>query len=104
MFSKGSSSSISFATVTPSWVMVGEPNLRSSATLRPLGPRVVATALATISTPAFSRRRASSAKTNRLAAIFQNLLQMLWKKLTFNDCKQVAFAQDQKLLAIELDL
>ena len=51
IFSKGSSSSISLATVTPSWVMVGEPNLRSMATLRPLGPRVVATAFATTSIP-----------------------------------------------------
>src|SRR5450756_12105 len=60
IFSYGSSSSISFATVTPSCVTVGAPNFLSSATLRPLGPRVVATALARASTPALSRRRASS--------------------------------------------
>jgi translation elongation factor EF-G len=47
MFSKGSSNSISFATVTPSCVIVGEPNFRSSATLRPFGPSVVALALPT---------------------------------------------------------
>ena len=38
MFSNGSFSSISLATVTPSWVTVGAPYLRSSATLRPFGP------------------------------------------------------------------
>ena len=43
MFSKGSSSSISFAIVTPSLVMRGAPNFLSSTTLRPLGPRVILT-------------------------------------------------------------
>ena len=56
MFSYGSFSSISFATVTPSCVMVGAPNFLSSATLRPLGPRVVATAFARISMPRFKLR------------------------------------------------
>ena len=46
MFSNGSFSSISLATVTPSWVTVGLPHFLSRATLRPLGPRVVLTALA----------------------------------------------------------
>src|SRR5512143_1311781 len=69
MFSYGFSSSISLATVTPSWVMVGAPNFLSSATLRPLGPRVVPTAFASISTPRCRRRRASSEKTSCLAAM-----------------------------------
>ena len=43
MFSKGSSSSISLATVTPSWVTVGRPELLVEGTLRPLGPGVVLT-------------------------------------------------------------
>ena len=51
MFSNGSSSSISFATVTPSFVTVGEPNFLSSTTLRPFGPSVTFTALASLSTP-----------------------------------------------------
>ena len=63
MFSKGSFSSISLATVTPSWVMVGAPNFLSRATLRPLGPRVVFTASAIMSIPFFRERRASSPKT-----------------------------------------
>ena len=72
MFSNGSSSSISLATVTPSWVTVGEPNLLSSATLRPLGPRVAPTALATVFMPFLSLRRASSENTSCLAAIFHS--------------------------------
>ena len=60
MFSKGSSSSISLAIVTPSLVMVGDPNFLSSTTLRPLGPMVIRTASATLSTPRLSAARASA--------------------------------------------
>ncbi len=70
MFSKGFSSVISLATVTPSWVTVGAPNFLSSATLRPLGPRVDLTASAIISIPFFSERRASSSNTNCFAIYF----------------------------------
>src|SRR6204780_1280839 len=51
IFSYGSSSSISLATVTPSLVTVGEPNFLSMTTLRPLGPRVATTALESLATP-----------------------------------------------------
>src|SRR6202158_4922503 len=51
MFSSPSFNSISFATVTPSLVMVGDPNFFSITTLRPLGPRVTFTASARILTP-----------------------------------------------------
>ena len=51
MFSKGSSSSISLATVTPSLVTVGEPYFLSRTTLRPLGPSVAVTALESLTTP-----------------------------------------------------
>ncbi|OPZ28296.1 MAG: hypothetical protein BWZ02_01361 [Lentisphaerae bacterium ADurb.BinA184] len=54
MFSKGSSSSISLATVTPSLVIVGEPNFLSRTTLRPLGPRVTVTARLSFSMPIIS--------------------------------------------------
>ena len=43
MFSKGSSSSISFAMVTPSFVMSGEPNFLSKTTFLPFGPSVTFT-------------------------------------------------------------
>jgi hypothetical protein len=46
MFSRASFNSISLATVTPSLVIVGEPNFLSMTTLRPLGPSVILTASA----------------------------------------------------------
>ena len=55
MFSNLSSSSISFATETPSFVTVGAPKLFSSTTLRPFGPSVTLTAFARTLTP-FSMR------------------------------------------------
>ncbi len=50
-FSSGSFRSISLATVTPSLVMVGEPNFFSITTFRPLGPSVAFTASASVFTP-----------------------------------------------------
>ena len=60
MFSRGSLSSISFATVTPSLVMRGEPNFLSRTTLRPRGPSVTLTASARRLTPRRMAWRASS--------------------------------------------
>src|SRR5215831_279424 len=51
MFSRWSPSSISLATVTPSLVMVGDPNFLLITTLRPLGPSVTFTASARTFTP-----------------------------------------------------
>src|SRR5258707_13385634 len=51
IFSSGSRSSISLATVTPSLVMIGAPNFFSITALRPLGPRVILTASARAFTP-----------------------------------------------------
>src|ERR1017187_4574022 len=53
MFSKGSLSSISLATVRPSLVIVGPPNFFSRTTFRPFGPRVTFTASASWFTPHF---------------------------------------------------
>jgi hypothetical protein len=60
IFSNGSSNSISFAMVTPSFVTVGEPNFLSRTTNLPFGPSVTFTALASLSTPAFIAFLASS--------------------------------------------
>ena len=60
IFSYGSSSSISFAMVTPSLVMVGAPQDFSRTTLRPFGPRVTLTASASVFSPFSRLRRASS--------------------------------------------
>ncbi len=73
MFSNLSSSSISFATDTPSLVMVGAPNDLSSTTLRPFGPRVTLTAFARVLTPLSIFERASSPKRTSLAAMIQFL-------------------------------
>src|SRR6185436_12397041 len=51
MFSSASGRSISFATVTPSLVIVGDPNFLSMMTLRPRGPSVTFTASARLLTP-----------------------------------------------------
>src|SRR5216117_2553172 len=69
MFSTGSSSSISLATVTPSLVIVGLPNFLSMTTFRPFGPRVTFTASASWSTPRFRRARASVLNSKNLAAM-----------------------------------
>src|SRR4051794_34258085 len=66
MFMNGSESSISRAIETPSFVIVGAPVRRSSTTLRPFGPSVTFTVLASSSTPAWSSRRASWLKCSRL--------------------------------------
>ena len=67
MFSQGSSSSISLATVTPSLVTVGEPKDFSSTTTRPVGPRVTFTARANCLTP---RRMASRACASNVIFFF----------------------------------
>ena len=69
IFSMGSSSSISLATVTPSLVIEGAPNFFSSTTLRPLGPRVTLTALANTSTPFFILFLASISKKSCFAIL-----------------------------------
>jgi len=51
IFSNSSSSSTSFAMVTPSFVTSGEPNFLSRTTFLPLGPRVILTVSASLSTP-----------------------------------------------------
>ena len=71
MFSNLFSSSISLATVTPSLVMVGEPNDFSITTLRPLGPRVTLTASARMFTP---RRIASRARTSKMMSFAMVLI------------------------------
>ena len=54
MFSTTSSNSISLATVTPSFVMIGPPKLFPITTFLPFGPKVTFTALAKASTPLFN--------------------------------------------------
>src|SRR6185437_10884210 len=109
MFSNLSSSSISFATVTPSLVIRGAPNDLSSTTLRPLGPRVTFTAFAKMSTPRNMRSRASLANLTSFAAIVATPLAcrlggfLLACSSAFKDAEDVAFLHDQELFAVDLD-
>ncbi|EAL14248.1 conserved hypothetical protein protein [Bacillus cereus G9241] len=73
MFSNASSNSISFAIVTPSFVISGEPNFFSRTTLRPFGPSVTFTAFARVSTPRSIERRASSLNLISFAIIIDPL-------------------------------
>src|SRR5215207_749926 len=92
MFSNGSSSSTSRAIDTPSLVIVGAPNFFSRTTLRPFGPSVTLTALASLSTPASRPRRASSSNLSSLAIS------------SLHHREDVAARQDQQVLAIDGDL
>src|SRR2546422_8136923 len=123
MFSSGSFSSISLATVTPSFVIVGEPNFLSRTTLRPLGPRVTLTASAQlidaaqdglarlvtihnllchdVSSPVLLRLP------TRLLLLFLGLAfdgGQLLLGLAFDDGQHVILFHDEVLLAIQLDL
>src|SRR5215207_9531568 len=104
MFANGSSSSISLATVTPSWVTVGAPNFLSSATLRPLGPRVVLTALARVSTPSLRERRACSLNSIIFATECSSVNSCYRERIELTEDRQdVLLRQDQVLLFLELE-
>src|SRR3989339_158453 len=104
MFSNLSSSSISFATVTPSLVMLGEPNDLSSTTLRPFGPNVTFTASARVSTPlamdslAFWLYLISFAISKFPPLRLRNAESLLY------DRNDVIFLHDEEFFAIYLDL
>src|SRR5438874_4828203 len=117
MFSNLSSSSISLATVTPSLVMRGAPNDFSMTTLRPLGPSVTLTALASVSTPRSMRSRASPENLTSLAAILDFSLASFELTVVLrreqseprrdessgDHAHDVGFLHDEELVAIELD-
>ena len=60
IFSNGSSNSISFAIVTPSFVISGAPNFLSNTTFLPFGPSVTLTVFANALTPLSKAFLASS--------------------------------------------
>src|SRR5712691_3935459 len=107
MFSSGSFRSISFATVTPSLVMVGEPNFLSRTTLRPFGPSVTLTASASWLTPRSTAWRDCSPYTICFAILFSPLLLLLrvaGARAVLDDGEHFIFAHDEVFLALELDL
>src|SRR2546428_2492588 len=110
MFSRGSLRSISLATVTPSLVIVGDPNFLSRTTLRPLGPSVTFTASASWLTPRSTAWRECSPYTICFAIAFVSREQVSRPSLlfflgpAFDDRQHFVFAHDDVFLAIELDL
>src|SRR3954449_3730772 len=112
IFSNLSPSSISLATVTPSFVMRGAPKLLSSTTLRPLGPRVTFTALARMSMPCSIFARASVENLSSLAAICHVSLGypsagsggLGGGAALLEHAHDVRLLHDQQLLVVDLDL
>jgi hypothetical protein len=103
MFSNLFSSSISFATVTPSLVIVGEPKLLSMTTLRPFGPSVTLTTSASVLTPFRMASRARWSKMMSLAAMCapqRNRVELL----ALDDAEDAFLAHDEVFFAANLDL
>src|SRR5204863_4994565 len=109
MFSSGSLRSISLATVTPSLVMVGEPNFLSRTTLRPLGPSVTFTASASWLTP----RRIACRDCSPYTICFAMFLDSIGRTrrtparcalFRLENRENFVLAHDQVFLAIELDV
>ena len=86
MFSKASSNSISFAIVTPSFVISGEPKDLSNTTFLPFGPNVTLTVFANWLTPASKAARASAPCLISFA-IFMTSYKFL--KLIFDYCYDI---------------
>src|SRR4051794_16806639 len=110
MFSYGSSSSISFAMVTPSLVIVGAPHFLSMTTLRPFGPSVTLTASASRSTPRCSESRASEWNCRILDMTSLHTPKPRHRRrrgegieLLVDDRENVAGRQDEVLVGAELD-
>src|SRR6516164_3194250 len=105
MFSNLSLSSISLATVTPSLVIRGAPQLLSRTTLRPLGPKVTLTASARMSMPCSMRSRASVPSRISLAAMIIVLSAGLYSGgAAFEDAHDVGFLHDHQFLTVEANL
>src|SRR3989454_6512472 len=109
MFLLGSFSSISFATVTPSLVMVGLPNFLSITTFRPFGPNVTLTACAMMLTPRRSAARASSLNRSCLAIDLYPSSRVCTNAVTAaeprgsraENAENVLLLHDQVLLAVQ---
>src|SRR3954452_126276 len=104
MFSNGSSSSMSRAIVTPSLVIVGEPNFLSRTTLRPFGPIVTRTASARRSMPFLRLRRAVSSKISCLAKSESLRCRLRVVRSGLDDREDVLLADDEELVLVDLEL
>src|SRR6266545_3671618 len=110
MFSNGSFSSSSFATVTPSLVSVGLPKVLSMTTFRPLGPSVTLTACDMMLTPRKSAARASSFNRTCLDMAMFLLSGHQWlpaaqpRVSRAENAEHVLLLHDEILLAVQRDL
>src|SRR5512145_2969460 len=110
MFSAGSRSSISRATVTPSLVRVGLPNFLAMTTFRPFGPSVTLTAWDMMLMPRRSAARASSLKRSCLGMDTFLPDGHHWidgggaAGLRAENAEDVLLLHDEVLLAAQLDL
>src|ERR1044071_6568584 len=93
---------ISLATVTPSLVTVGAPHDFSMTTLRPRGPSVILTALASRLRPFAISPRAPEEKISSLAAMCIPL--ETYRGRLVENREEVVLAHDQVLFTIDLDL
>src|SRR2546427_7727902 len=114
MFSVGSFSWTSLATVTPSLVMVGLPYFLSMTTFRPFGPSVALTASAMMLTPRRSAARASWSNKScfamrRSSLCPQSVVGMSLERRDtggslVEDPQDVLFLHDEELLPVDLHL
>ena len=115
MFSNGSSSSMSRAMVTPSLVIVGAPYFLSSTTLRPFGPERDADGVgelvdAVLEAPAGRSRRTGAAWP--WGAFLSGCREargrrpVEWRRAgsALDDREDVLLADDEELLAVDLEL
>ena len=100
MFSNLSCNSISLATDTPSFVIVGAPNDLSSTTFLPLGPRVTLTAFASVFTPTTIFWRTSSPNLTSLAAIYIFSKFVCLFKFLLNDSHNIFFFHNKEFITI----
>src|SRR5579862_99425 len=103
MFSNLSLSSISFATDTPSLVIVGAPKLRSRTTLRPFGPSVILTASARVFTPFTILLRTFSPKRTSLAAMLNSPDACYVWGGSVDNADDVVFAHVEQVLTVHLE-
>ena len=92
MFSTLSSSSMDFATVTPSFVEIGLPADCSMITFLPEGPKVAVTALASLSTPWI----------NSCLALSENLITLLIVFYLFYYCKNFSILGNIKFFSFKI--
>src|SRR5438034_4898748 len=100
-------SSISLATVTPSLVIVGDPHFLSRTTLRPRGPSVTLTALASVCTPDSTAWRAFSSKMISFAAMLNHSFVgggLVRSQRSADDGENILLAHDQILVAVDANL